>query len=79
MPSLLEFYNLDASQRLLRLFLICDQCFWAASAISSRRHEPESCPSCNKLLSKIPLGETERFLFSYQKGRGVELSFMSGR
>jgi hypothetical protein len=75
MPSLLEIYNIESSKSLPRQFLMCDFCFWAASAISSRRHDLVSCPQCSQQLSRIPLGSNEQFTFSYEKKRGVELAF----
>ena len=79
MASVLEIYNRNSSQSLPRQFLICDYCFWAASAIRSRRHDVVTCPQCYQPLSRIPLGETESFTFNYEKRRGVELAFSSRR
>ncbi|HKU48910.1 MAG TPA: hypothetical protein VJP79_03075 [Nitrososphaera sp.] len=80
--SLLEVFDVESSSQsppLPRQFLICDYCFWAASAIGSRRREVVTCPKCEQQLSKIPLGNNERFTFSREKERGVELSFTSAR
>jgi hypothetical protein len=79
MASLLELYNVDSSQRIPRHFLICDFCFWAASATSFRRHDIVSCPQCEQLISRIPLGDNESFTFTFENKRGVELAFSSGR
>ena len=79
MASVLEIYNINSTQSLPRQFLICDYCFWAASAIRTRRREVVSCPQCDQALSRIPLGETESFTFSCGKTRGVELAFSSRR
>ena len=79
MASLLEVYNVDSSQTAPRQFLICDFCFWAASAISTRRHDVVSCPQCEQPVSRIPLGDSESFTFTYEKRRGVELAFTSRR
>ena len=79
MPSLLEVYSVDSSQRLPREFLICDFCYWAASAISTRKYEVATCPQCNLQVSRIPLGDKESFTFGFGKERGVELSFTSSR
>jgi hypothetical protein len=79
MPSLLEVYSVDSSQRLPREFLICDDCYWAASAISTRRYDVAACPQCNQQVSRIPLGDKETFTISFGKGRGVELAFTSSR
>lgn len=79
MASVLEVYDIDSSQTVSRQFLICDFCFWAASATSSRKHDIVSCPQCDQPLSRIPLCDTESFTFSYEKHRGVELAFTSRR
>lgn len=79
MASVLEIRNNDSLVRLSRQFLICDFCFWAASAISTRRHDVLACPQCNAEISRIPLGDNETFTFSYDKRRGVELDFASAR
>jgi hypothetical protein len=65
--------------RLSRQFLICDFCFWAASAITIRRHDVLTCPQCNAEVSRIPLAANESFTFSYDSRRGVELDFASVR
>jgi len=79
MASVLEVQNIDATLKLQRQFLICDFCFWAASAISTRRHDIMVCPQCEALISRIPLTEKESFTFNYDKKRGVELDFASSR
>lgn len=79
MSSLLEIRNFDSLLKLPREFLICDFCFWAASAISTRRRDIVSCPQCNAEVSRIPLTERESFTFSYDKRRGVELDFATAR
>lgn len=38
-----------------RLFLICDNCYWCASATITRLVEIDSCPQCQKQVSSIPL------------------------
>ena len=78
MSSVLELYN-DSSLKLQREFLICDFCFWAASAICIRRHDVVTCPQCKAVVSRIPVSDNERFTFSYDKKRGVELAFESAR
>jgi hypothetical protein len=79
MASVLEIQNVDSSLQLPRQFLICDFCFWAASAISTRRHDIMVCPQCDAAISRIPLGDKETFTFSYDKKRGVELDFAIAR
>ena len=73
--SFLEVCKIETSARLPREFVICDYCFWAASAISFRSHQVETCPQCSKALSRIPLGENESYSFNCGKSIGVELSF----
>ncbi|MEW6603814.1 MAG: hypothetical protein AB1351_03890 [Thermoproteota archaeon] len=79
MASVLEIRDNDSLLRLSRQFLICDFCFWAASAISIRRHDVLACPQCNAEVSRIPLADNETFTFSYDNRRGVELDFASAR
>ena len=79
MASVLEIQDIDSTLRLPRQFLICDFCFWAASSISTRRHDIVRCPQCEAVISRIPLTEKESFTFSYDKKRGVELDFTAAR
>ena len=79
MASVLEIRNIDSLLKLPREFLLCDFCFWAASAISMRRHDIMTCPGCNAIVSRIPLAEKESFTFSYDQTRGVELDFATAR
>lgn len=79
MASVLEIRNSDSSVKLSRQFLICDFCFWAASAISIRRHDMLTCPQCMAEVSRIPLADNESFTFYYDKTRGVELDFAAAR
>lgn len=79
MASVLEIRNIDSSLKLSRQFLICDFCFWAASAISTRRHDVVTCPQCDAVVSRIPLADNESFTFNYDSRRGVELDFAAAR
>jgi hypothetical protein len=79
MSSLLGVSSVDVLHRYPRRFLICDFCFWAASAIGGRQHEVDTCPQCGRQVSSIPLGDDERFTFSRDSRRGVELAFASPR
>lgn len=79
MSSLLEIPNVDSLVKLPRQFLICDFCFWAASAISIRRHDVVACPQCSATISRIPLADNETFTFNYDERRGVELDFDNAR
>jgi hypothetical protein len=79
MASLLEILKIDSSLKLPRQFLICDFCFWAASAISTRTRDVVTCPKCDVMISRIPLSDNESFSFNYDKKRGVELDFAAAR
>ena len=61
------------------LFVICDDCFWVASALRTRYSNPVSCPLCGKPLSSLPISNDERYGYNYNKSRGVELDFFSDR
>jgi hypothetical protein len=62
-----------------RLFIICDDCFWVASALSARYFDPVVCPICDKPLSSLPISNEERYNYNYTRTRGVELDFYSDR
>jgi hypothetical protein len=79
MTSVLEILNIGNSSKLSRQFLICDSCFWAATAITTRRHNVMTCPQCDAVLSCIPFADNESFTFLYDSKRGVELDFAAAR
>lgn len=60
-----------------RLFVICDSCYWCASALSQRFFDPDTCPDCCRPLSSLALSSDECYGFNYDKTRGVELDFYS--
>jgi len=62
-----------------RLFLLCDNCYWCASAIKTRLIDIDSCPQCEKQISAIPLTENERYTYNYDHRHGVEVDFRSTR
>src|SRR5574341_811082 len=62
-----------------RLFIICDDCYWCASALCQRYFDSVTCPECDKPLSLLPISNDESYSFSYDKTRGVELDFYSRR
>jgi len=62
-----------------RLFVICDDCYWCASAISERYFDVVTCPTCKKPLTSIPISREERYNYNYSHDRGVELEFFSDR
>lgn len=78
MSWLVEIYSTESPVP-SRQFLICDYCFWAASAIATRTHDVVSCPQCRRELSRIPLNDNEKFTFSVGQRRGVEIAFQSDR
>jgi hypothetical protein len=57
--------------------LICDDCYWCASAIRTRLVEIDSCPQCQKQVSSMPLTDNERYTYNYDNG--VEVDFWSSR
>jgi hypothetical protein len=60
-----------------KLFLICDDCYWCASALKIRPVEIVTCPQCQKVVSSIPLTDDESYTYSYDKRNGVEVDFWS--
>jgi hypothetical protein len=66
-------------QQQKRLFVICDDCFWVASALGTRYSNPVACPLCGRPLSSLPISNDEGYSYDYSKNRGVELGFYSDR
>jgi hypothetical protein len=62
-----------------KMFIICDNCYWCASAIGTRQLDIDSCPLCEKPVSSLPLADNEEYRFSNTTTRGVELIFTSRR
>ena len=62
-----------------RLFVICDDCFWVASALSARYFDPTTCPMCGRPLSSLPISDGERYDYDYNGRRSVELDFFLDR
>ena len=58
-----------------RLFIICDYCFWCASAINIRIHNIDTCPQCGEAVSSLSLSTNEAYRYNYTQTRGVELEF----
>ena len=58
-----------------RLFIVCDDCFWCASAMSPRMHHVDTCPRCRKPVSPLPISPNEAYRYNYTANRGVELEF----
>ena len=67
--------SLQLYDKLQKEFLMCDNCFWTASAVSFRLLDIRHCPKCDSSLSRIPLGPSESFTVSYNDKRGIELAF----
>lgn len=44
-----------------RSFVICDDCFWIASAIDADKFDATSCPMCSKLISSTLLADNESY------------------
>ena len=42
-----------------RMFIICDDCYWCASSLSTAKLELVNCPQCNRRLSELPLSLDE--------------------
>jgi hypothetical protein len=60
-----------------RLFLICDDCFWVASAIAARYSDPVECPTCGRALSSLPISVDEEYTYSHATIPGLDLPFCS--
>lgn len=55
-------------------FLICDNCFWCASILTTSYES--KCQSCGRqILSSVPIMNNERFIVEADRKRGVTLSF----
>jgi len=48
------------SGRKKRLFLVCDYCYWSASALPTRRFDLSACPECTRPISSLPLPDEEQ-------------------
>ena len=59
--------------------MICDDCFWVASAIGADKFDTISCPLCSKRISSTPLADNESYSYNYDERRGVEVDFHSIR
>jgi hypothetical protein len=60
-----------------KLFVICDNCYWAASALSIRPYDIDKCPVCKDMVSSLPLENNEVYKYNFTPSRGVELEFSS--
>jgi len=59
-----------------RYFALCNSCFWCASYL--RHMDTVRCPSCKtEIMECLPIELDERFLFQYDRKRGVSLQFFT--
>jgi len=58
-----------------RMFIICDDCYWCASSLSTAKLELVNCPQCNRRLSELPLSLDETYKVDFNPTRGVEIEF----
>ena len=54
-----------------RLFLVCDYCFWAASALPTRKIDLFACPECSKPISSMALSDGGRYSSENNDRRGL--------
>jgi len=60
------------------IFVLCDNCFWAATFIDKARLDviENGCIVCDEsLVSSFPILDNESFTFDLTERRGVELKF----
>lgn len=77
--SMSDVIQVITTQHKRRLFVICDECFWVASALDADKFDATSCPLCNKRISCTPLTDNESYSYTYDERRGVEVDFRSIR
>jgi len=59
-----------------RYFALCNSCFWCASYL--QHMDTVRCPSCKiEIMECLPIESDERFLFQYDRKRGVSLQFLT--
>jgi hypothetical protein len=58
------------------LFVLCETCHWCATYFDKSRVPNNKCLICeNNAISTFPILPNEKFTFSYNEKRGVELEF----
>lgn len=60
------------------IFVLCDNCYWAATFINKSKLNviENGCLSCDEsLVSSFPILDNESFTFDRTERRGVELNF----
>jgi hypothetical protein len=71
----MELQELKKKERLVA-FLLCENCFWTASAIGRRGHELASCPACmQEMLTSIPIAPDESYSYGFSKNGSLEMCF----
>jgi hypothetical protein len=64
------------------IFVLCDNCYWAATFIDKSRLDviENGCILCEEsLVSSFPILDNESFTFNITERRGVELNFGARR
>ena len=78
-PNVLASTNNETKRRAKEaIFVLCDNCFWAATFIDKSRLDviENGCIVCNEsLVSSFPILDNESFTFDLTERRGVELKF----
>lgn len=78
-PNVLASTNNETNRRAKEaIFVLCDNCFWAATFIDKARLDviENGCIVCNEsLVSSFPILDNESFTFDLNERRGVELKF----
>ena len=79
MPNVLASTNNETNPKAKEaIFVLCDNCFWAATFIDKSRLDviENGCIVCDEsLVSSFPILDNESFTFDLTERRGVELKF----
>jgi hypothetical protein len=82
-PNVLASTNNETNRRAKEaIFVLCDNCFWAATFIDKSRLDviENGCIVCDEsLVSSFPILDNESFTFDLTERRGVELKFGARR
>ncbi|MGH9925483.1 MAG: hypothetical protein ACRD5J_17340 [Nitrososphaeraceae archaeon] len=82
-PNVLTSTNNETNRRAKEaIFVLCDNCFWAATFIDKSRLDviENGCIVCDEsLVSSFPILDNESFTFDLTERRGVELKFGARR
>jgi hypothetical protein len=58
------------------IFALYETCYWCATYFDKSRVPTNKCLICeNNIISTFPILPNEKFTFSYNEKRGVELEF----